>query len=90
MLKLLLRSFLALLLSAASVAHAADDFLEPEKAFKLAVRALNPTMLEVSYEIAPGYYMYREQFKFEAQGATIGTLDYPKGKSSSRDLPEGS
>ncbi|MBT9501629.1 MAG: protein-disulfide reductase DsbD [Burkholderiaceae bacterium] len=80
MLKLLLRSFLTLLLSAASAAHAADDFLEPEQAFKLAVRALNPTTLEVSYAIAPGYYMYREQFKFEAQGATLSTLDYPKGK----------
>jgi len=80
MLKLLLRSLLALLLGAAGAVHAADDFLAPEQAFKPAVRALNPTMLEVSYEIAPGYYMYREQFKFEAQGATVGTLDYPKGK----------
>ena len=80
MLKLLLRSLLALLLSTAGAAHAADDFLEPEQAFKLAVRALNPDMLEVSYAIAPGYYMYREQFKVEAQGAAVGALDYPKGK----------
>ncbi|MBT9456707.1 MAG: protein-disulfide reductase DsbD, partial [Burkholderiaceae bacterium] len=79
MLKFLLR-FTAALLLGVGAAHAADDFLEPEQAFKLAVRALNPTTLEVSYAIAPGYYMYREQFKFEAQGATVGTLDYPKGK----------
>jgi len=79
MLKLLLR-FTAALLLGVGAAHAADDFLEPEQAFKLAVRALNPNTLEVSYGIAPGYYMYREQFKFEAQGAAVGTLDFPKGK----------
>lgn len=59
----------------------ADDFLDPEQAFKLTVKPLDERTAEVSFEIAPGYYMYREQFKAEAQGATLGALELPAGKS---------
>ena len=59
----------------------ADDFLDPEQAFKLSVKAVDERTAEVSFEIAPGYYMYREQFKVEAQGATLGPLDMPAGKT---------
>jgi len=59
----------------------ADDFLEPEQAFKLSVKPLDERTAEVSFEIAPGYYMYREQFKTEAQGAVLGALDMPAGKT---------
>lgn len=61
-------------------AWAADEFLPPEQAFVLDVRALDARTLQVSYAIAPGYYMYREQFKFEAKGATLGEVTMPKGK----------
>ncbi|MED5620497.1 protein-disulfide reductase DsbD [Ideonella sp. BN130291] len=58
----------------------ADDFLEPEKAFQIAVRAADERTVEVSYRIAPGYYMYREQFKFSADAATLGEPAFPRGK----------
>ncbi|MCV2368204.1 protein-disulfide reductase DsbD [Roseateles oligotrophus] len=58
----------------------ADDFLEPEQAFKLALVALDGQTLQARFEIAPGYYMYREQFKVAAQGATLGEPVVPKGK----------
>jgi thiol:disulfide interchange protein DsbD len=59
----------------------ADDFLEPEQAFKLQVKALDERTLHVSFEIAPGYYMYREQFKVETQEVgLLGPVDLPKGK----------
>jgi len=67
------------LLGLARVA-AADEFLEPEKAFQIAVRAADERSVEVSFRIAPGYYMYREQFKFSAQGATLGAPELPPGK----------
>jgi thiol:disulfide interchange protein DsbD len=35
---------------------------------------------EVMFKIADGYYMYREQFRFEAEGARLGTPDIPPGK----------
>ena len=49
--------------------HAANpgDLLEPEKAFRLSVRALDPATLEVHYQIADGYYLYREKFRFAAE-----------------------
>lgn len=67
------------LLGLARVAMA-DEFLEPEKAFQIAVRAADERSVEVSFRIAPGYYMYREQFKFSAAGATLGAPAFPHGK----------
>jgi thiol:disulfide interchange protein DsbD len=61
-------------------AHAAEDFLEPDKAFQFSARALDDKSVEVTYRIAPGYYLYREQFKFAADGATLGTPVIPPGK----------
>ncbi len=58
----------------------ADEFLDPEQAFKLQVRALDECTLEVVYEIAPGYYMYREQFKAEANEGVLGAPELPQGK----------
>ncbi len=34
----------------------------------------------MTFAIAPGYYLYREQFKFAANGATLGTPAIPPGK----------
>jgi thiol:disulfide interchange protein DsbD len=58
----------------------AEDFLEPEKAFRIAVRMLDPQTAEVSFRIADGYYMYRERFAFKAEGARIGEAVIPPGK----------
>ncbi|WP_018313951.1 protein-disulfide reductase DsbD [Cupriavidus sp. UYPR2.512] len=65
-------------------AHAAteDDFLPPEQAFRFAARQLDDKTVEVRFEVAPGYYMYRERFAFAAQPADVklGTPAYPHGK----------
>jgi thiol:disulfide interchange protein DsbD len=60
-------------------AAAAEDLLEPEKAFRFSARSLGPDALEVSFAIAEGYYMYRERFKFEAQNARLGAAELPRG-----------
>ena len=70
---------LALLLPALG-ARAAEEFLEPEKAFRFNVRALDARTLEVQFDIERGYYLYREQFKFNAEGATLGAPEVPPGK----------
>jgi len=75
---LLLALLLALHLAPAS---AADDFLDPEQAFKLTVRTLDDKNVEAAWAIAPGYYMYREQFKTSAEGATLGEPAIPKGET---------
>jgi thiol:disulfide interchange protein DsbD len=77
---------LALLLIAAAClygagpARAADDFLEPDAAFKFSARMLDPQTVAVTYDIADGYYMYREHFKFAASGARLGEPNFPPGK----------
>jgi len=72
---------LPLLFAATSSVRAEDDFLDPEVAFKLAARALDERNVELSFTVAPGYYLYREQFKFSANGATLGTPSLPAGKT---------
>ncbi len=61
------------------VAHA-EEFLDPEVAFKFTARALDANTLEARWQIADGYYMYRDRFKFEVAGATLGSPALPAGK----------
>ncbi|MDL2357080.1 MAG: protein-disulfide reductase DsbD [Pseudomonadota bacterium] len=64
----------------AGVALAADDYLEPDAAFKFSARMQDPGTVAITYEVADGYYLYRERFKFSADGATLGTPSFPAGK----------
>lgn len=61
------------------VAHA-EEFLDPEIAFKFSARALDANTLEARWQIADGYYMYRDKFKFAVEGATLGAPALPAGK----------
>ncbi len=76
--QLLSLSLLAMLFSVG--AHAEDEFLEPEAAFKFSAKMVEPGVAEVTYQIADGYYMYRERLQFKADNATLGTPELPKGK----------
>ena len=59
---------------------AAEDFLPPEQAFKVSARLVSATRVEVLLQIAPGYYVYREPFRFIATGANLGPAVLPTGK----------
>ncbi|MCO5401386.1 protein-disulfide reductase DsbD [Ralstonia soli] len=63
-------------------AHAADDFLPPEQAFRFSAKQIDGQTVEVKFGIADGYYMYRERFAVAADPATVTltTLDMPVGK----------
>jgi thiol:disulfide interchange protein DsbD len=70
----------------AGLAHAVSesDLLEPEKAFRMSTRVLDDRTVEVSFAIAPGYYLYRERFQFEQDagfGAAfkLGKPEFPPG-----------
>ncbi|MDO9007441.1 MAG: protein-disulfide reductase DsbD [Thiobacillus sp.] len=58
----------------------AEEFLEPEAAFAFSARALDANTLEARWQIADGYYMYRDKFKFELKGGTLGQPALPAGK----------
>lgn len=71
---------IAIGLLAAPLIHAADDYLEPEAAFKFAAKMADAKTVEISYAIADGHYMYRERFRFKAEGAKLGEPVIPSGK----------
>src|SRR5688500_5804644 len=81
MLKRLLIVFCLLLLTAPARA-AEQDLLEPYRPLRLSARMLGADALEVRYQIAPGYYLYRDKFKFVVQPgtATLGAPDLPPGQ----------
>jgi thiol:disulfide interchange protein DsbD len=58
----------------------AQDFLDPSLAFKFSARMVDGHTIAVNFQIADGYYMYREPFKFSAVGAKLGTPSIPPGK----------
>jgi len=64
----------------AGTARADEEFLDPQAAFKFSAKVVEGKAVAVTYEIADGYYMYRERFKFEAEGATLGAPQIPPGK----------
>ena len=85
-----MKKLLALLLFAiAAAAGAADDLLEPEKAFRMSARALDASSVEVRFAIADGYYMYREKFRFaleNAGGSKLGAAEFPAGIKKKDDF----
>jgi thiol:disulfide interchange protein DsbD len=64
----------------APMVQAAEDFLDPEVAFKFSAKMLDAKTAEVTYAIADGYYMYREHFKFSVEGGKMGAPVFPAGK----------
>nr|WP_235935257.1 protein-disulfide reductase DsbD [Undibacterium crateris] len=70
---------MALLLSWLQPAMA-EDFLDPEVAFKVNAVMVEPGVAEVTFTIADGYYLYRERLKFSSEQAKLGEPVLPKGK----------
>ncbi len=65
----------------AAPGRAAEEFLDPAVAFKFEARMVDPKTAEVTYTIAPTYYMYRERFAFKSSNADVklGTPAIPPG-----------
>ncbi len=60
----------------------AQEFLDPAVAFKGSARAVDGRTVEVRYEIADGYYLYKDKFRVRAADETIvlGPLQLPAGQ----------
>ncbi|HOY69514.1 MAG TPA: protein-disulfide reductase DsbD [Methylotenera sp.] len=60
-----------------------DNFLQPDAAFKLDIKALSAHQLAAHFSVAPGYYLYQKRIKFVLASdskAKIASLDLPKGE----------
>ena len=66
----------------AGPASSADEFLDPEVAFKLSAKALDAQRIEIRFDVAPGYYLYGDKFNVEVNPSNtpVGALQVPKGK----------
>jgi len=80
----MLKKFLLipLLLIFAQLAWGADEPLDPDVAFKFSARAVDSRTIEARWQIADGYYMYRDKFHFSLAPATakLGSPQFPPGK----------
>ena len=76
------RRGLALVLLLCGLAAQAAELLPPMLAFKPTASAADGQTIVVRFEIAKGYYLYRDKFRFSAEPASVqlGTASLPKGK----------
>lgn len=56
---------------AVAEAHAGEEFLLPDQAFRISGRALDASNVLVSWDIEDGYYMYRSKFKVRSETPEI-------------------
>ena len=59
-----------------------DQFLDPDVAFVLSAAATGPDAIEARWDIAEGYYLYRDKFRFrtaDGSGASLGDAGLPEG-----------
>jgi thiol:disulfide interchange protein DsbD len=73
-----------LLLVVSMQAHALkqEDLLPPDEAFKFKAEMIAPDKIKATWDIADGYYLYRERFNFEPdnpENLTLATPIFPKG-----------
>jgi len=57
-----------------------EDFLPPEKAFRLTATALGSDRVQLDWVIAPGYYLYRDRIKIADDAGLIGKAQFPEGQ----------
>lgn len=61
----------------------AQGLLDPEVAFRASARLVRADLIEVRYQTAPGYYLYRDRLAFalEPAEAMLGKPRLPAGKT---------
>ena len=59
-----------------------EELLEADVAFRTAARLVSPSLIELRYQTAPGYYLYRDRLSFSLQppAAKLGKPKLPPGK----------
>ena len=73
-------ALLAAALHAQVVPSAAPKLLPPEQAFRLSARALDPSTLEARFDVADGYYLYRDRLHFSVEPVPAAAPQLPPGK----------
>jgi thioredoxin:protein disulfide reductase len=77
---------IAALMAAGPLPAAEPDLLPIEQAFRLSAQVIDANTVEVRFDIADGYYLYREKFAFRAEQAALGAPDIPPGKMKKDEI----
>ncbi|MFO1428930.1 MAG: protein-disulfide reductase DsbD [Candidatus Competibacteraceae bacterium] len=62
-----------------------DNLLEPDQAFMLSITTTGPRTFKVHWDIADGYYLYKDKIKLDLRDApdlAIQTVDLPPGETT--------
>jgi len=65
------------------LSNPANKFLEPDEAYSASFKVHDERTLSAHWDIADGYYMYRDKFAFrliDAQGVRLGRPELPPGE----------
>jgi thiol:disulfide interchange protein DsbD len=65
---------------AQALAPPEPKLLPPEQAFRLSARALDPSTIEVRFDVADGYYLYRDKLRFSSSPVSAAPATLPPGK----------
>jgi thioredoxin:protein disulfide reductase len=79
----MLERTLALMFGLLLAAHVpANDLLDPDVAFRTRVKLVKQDLIEIRYDTAPGYYVYRDRLAYSLApaSATLGKPRLPPGK----------
>ena len=81
-LRQILFGFLLVALTAYLPAQESEELLEPERAFAFSAKVVSDDQVAVTWQIAPGYYMYMDKFHFESdpKGVALGDIVFPPSK----------
>jgi len=76
------------LMTHSAVALANEELLPPDQAFRISAKAVTSEQLEISWDIAEGYYLYRNKMQFESKTEQIHTVTpvFPVGETKHDDL----
>ncbi len=72
-----------ILLTQPAYALTNDELLSPDLAFKISAKAVSADQLEITWDIADGYYLYRDKMKFISKTDAISSVtpNFPEGKT---------
>ncbi len=71
------------LINSTAFALGADEILPPDQAFKVSAKVIAADRIEISWDIAEGYYLYRNKMRFESKTGPIrlGDPAFPSGQT---------
>ncbi|MDY0056894.1 MAG: protein-disulfide reductase DsbD [Methyloversatilis sp.] len=86
MIRILIAALAWLALLAAAPVRAEPELLPLEQAFRLSAQVVDRNTVEVRFDIADGYYLYRDKLGFAAEQAALGTPVIPPGRMKKDEI----